>query len=256
MPESITARVRGGEVVIGTFVFEFATAGIGRLAAGAGAEFVVYDGEHTGWSWETLGKLVATTRPTSAVPLIRIPGTDRTFVSRALDVGARGIIAPMVGTAEQARRIVEWAKYPPVGSRGAAFSIAHDDYAAGAPADKIAFANEDNLVITQIETAQGLENAEEIAGVDGVDVLWVGHFDLTNSMGIPGQFDHPDYFAALDRVSAAAKAHGKVAGFMPTDPKMAADLVSRGFTLLAYGGDLWVYQQALAAGIKEVRDQL
>lgn len=253
MPKPLPERVRAGELVIGTFVFEFATTGIGRLAAAAGAEFVVFDAEHTGWGWETLSVLVSTTRPTTAVPLVRIPGSDRTFVSRALDLGARGIVVPMVGSARQAASIVDWAKYPSVGSRGAAFGVAHDDYRSGVPEDVMREADANVLVVPQIETVEGLEAVDEIAAVDGVDVLWVGHFDLTNSMGIPGQFDHPDYFAALDRVAAAAKGRGKAAGFMPTTPDIAKDVIARGYTVLAYGGDLWIYQQALREGIAAVR---
>ena len=250
----VIEKARSGDLALGTFVFEFATSGIGRLAAHAGAEFVLFDAEHTGWGWETLGGLVATTRPTGAPAWIRIPSAfDRTTVSRALDVGASGIMAPMVGSGEVAAQLVDWAKYPPDGSRGAAFGVAHDDYRPGDNVATMRRANSDNVVICQIETVAGLEAVEEIAAVPGVDVVWVGHFDLTNSMGIPGQFDHPDYFAALDRVAKAAADTGTVAGFMPTSVEQATDLVGRGYSLLAYNGDLWLYQQALAAGITAIR---
>ena len=235
---TVKRALAGGRLVLGTFVFEFATNGIGRLAAGAGAEFVIYDSEHTGWDWQTLGGLVATTRTTRAEPWIRVPGIDRQSVARALDTGARGVMVPMVETAEQARAIASWARYPPDGIRGAAFGVAHDDYVRGDTVAYMRTSNQDNLILTQIETAAGLKAAHDIAAVDGVDVLWVGHFDLTNSLGIPGQFDHPDYLAALDRVVAAAAAHGKQAGFMAGSAGEAAMLVDRGFRLLAYGGDL------------------
>ncbi|GAA1022722.1 hpch/hpai aldolase [Acrocarpospora pleiomorpha] len=251
---TIKQALRGGELVLGTFVFEFATTGIGRLAAGAGASFVIFDAEHTGWGWETLGRVVATTRPTGAEPYIRVPTAERTQISRALDAGARGIMIPMVDSAGQARDVVRWAKYPPDGVRGAAFGVAHDDYAA---TDNVAYmraANADTMVIAQIETVAGLESVEEIAAVDGVDVLWVGHFDLTNSMGIPGQFEHPGYLAALERVAKAASAAGKSAGFMAGSPQEAAMLIAKGFRILAYGGDLWIYQAALRAGLSEVRE--
>jgi len=250
----VIEKARSRDLALGTFVFEFATSGIGRLAAHAGAEFVIFDAEHTGWGWETLGDLVATTRPTGAPAWIRVPSAfDRTTVSRALDVGANGIMAPMVGSADVAAQLVDWAKYPPDGSRGAAFGVAHDDYRSGDNVATMRRANSDNVVICQIETVAGLEAVEEIAAVPGVDVVWVGHFDLTNSMGIPGQFDHPDYLAALDRVAKAAADTGTVAGFMPTSVEQATDLVGRGFSLLAYHGDLWLYQQALAAGIAAIR---
>ncbi|AUS77722.1 aldolase [Actinoalloteichus sp. AHMU CJ021] len=254
MTLDVIDRARAGQVALGTFVFEFDSNGIGRLAAGAGAEFVVFDAEHTGWGWETIGRLLATTRPAGIPAWVRVPSAeDRSAVSRALDLGARGVMAPMVESEEAARRLVAWSAYPPRGVRGAAFGIAHDDYVAGDFLDTIARANDDTVVIAQIETVAGLEEVERIAAVDGLDVLWVGHFDLTNSMGIPGRFDHPDYLAALDRVASAAADHGKLAGFMPTSVPQATDLVERGFRLLAYGGDLWIYQKALATDLGAIR---
>jgi 2-keto-3-deoxy-L-rhamnonate aldolase RhmA len=250
---TIKNQLQAGELVLGTFVFEFATNGVGPLAASAGARFVIYDAEHTGWGWETLARLVATTRPTGAAPLVRVPLAQRSYLSRALDIGAAGLMIPMVESADQARDVVSWATYPPHGVRGAAFGVAHDNYAEGGAVDYMTRVNRDNVIITQIETVTGLEAVEDIAAVDGVDVLWVGHFDLTNSMGIPGQFDHPRYLAALDRVAAAARAHAKTAGFMPTSPPEARMLLERGYRMLAYGGDLWLYRAALRAGLTQVR---
>lgn len=249
-PSPIRASLQRGDLVVGTMVFEFASKGIGRLAAGAGAEFVIYDAEHTGWGWETIGRLVATTRGTE--PYVRVPGTSRSEISRALDVGARGIMVPMVDSAEQANTIVSWAKYPPVGVRGAAFGLAHDDYVRADNAAYMRWANAETLIIAQIETVKGLSAVDEIAAVDGVDVLWVGHYDLTNSMGIPGEFDNPDYRAALERVASAARAEGKHAGFMARDAAEAAMVVEQGFSILAYSGDLWIYQDALRTGIDDV----
>jgi 2-keto-3-deoxy-L-rhamnonate aldolase RhmA len=118
----------------------------------------------------------------------------------------------------------------------------------------MAEANREVLLVAQIETAPGLEQVDEIASVPGLDVLWVGQFDLTASMGIPAQFDHSTYLAALDRVAEACRRHGKAAGFMVTSEAEAVDVLRRGFTCLAYHGDLWLYQQALQAGVATVRE--
>ena len=187
----VKRKVQDGGVSIGTFMFEFDTTGVARLAAEAGADFAVFDMEHTGWSVETIRMLVATTRSTEMIPYVRIPTTEYDFIARVLDVGSMGIMVPMVETVEQAQTIAASAKYPPLGRRGAAFGVAHDDYTGGDIADKIASANSQSHLIAQIETARGVENAEAIAAVEGIDVLWIGHFDLTNSLGIPGQFEHP-----------------------------------------------------------------
>jgi len=243
----------GGGVAIGTMVFEFNTPGIGRIAAQAGADFVVYDMEHTGWSIETIRALLATGRAADTVPLVRVPATQYHLMSRPLDVGAMGLMVPMVETEDQARLIAHSARYPPAGGRGAAFAIAHDDYAGGDIVAKMRSANDEVLLIAQIETTGGVEHADRIAAVDGIDVLWIGHFDLTASLGIPGQFTHPDYLRAVDRVLDACHRHGKTPGIMAADVATARALARQGFRAIAYSGDLWIYGQALQQGIDAIR---
>src|SRR3954451_11192866 len=156
-PNPVKRKLGQGGMSLGTFVFEFATTGVARIAAGAGGDFVVFDMEHTGWSMETVRMLLATARPTEMVPVVRVPATEYHFIARALDMGAMGVMVPMVESAEQARRIVASAKYPPEGRRGAAFGIAHDDYAGGEMAAKIRKANREVLLIAQVETTRGVD---------------------------------------------------------------------------------------------------
>jgi 2-keto-3-deoxy-L-rhamnonate aldolase RhmA len=248
-PNQVKSKVQRGERSIGTFVFEFSTTGIGRLAAEAGAEFVIYDMEHTGWSIETIRMLIATTRSTEMIPLVRIPATEYHFISRVLDMGALGIMAPMCESAAQAQTLVASAKYPPLGRRGAAFTVSHDDYTGGDIVEKIHTANRETLLIAQIETVAGVHNVDEIAAVAGIDVLWIGHFDLSNSLGIPGQFDHPQFQEAVARVLQACDQHGKVPGFLAGDIATGKKLLEQGFRMLAYGGDLWLYQAAVREGV-------
>jgi 2-keto-3-deoxy-L-rhamnonate aldolase RhmA len=253
-PNTVKRNVQAGKRSFGTFMFEFDTTGIGRLAAQAGAEFAIFDMEHTGWSLETIRMLIATTRSTDLIPLVRIPATEYHFIARVLDVGAMGIMAPMVESAAQAATLVNSAKYPPVGRRGAAFTVAHDDYAGGDIVEKMRSANAETLLIAQIETAAGLRNVEEIAAIEGIDVLWIGHFDLSNSLGIPGQFDHPLFQEGVTQVLDACRRHGKVPGFLAGDVAAGQQLLDQGFRMLAYGGDLWLYQNALRTGITALRE--
>ncbi len=251
----VKATLQAGGTAFGTMIFEFNTTGIARIVAAAGAEFVLFDMEHTGWGIDTIRTLIATARGADIVPLVRVPATQYHLLSGPLDVGAGGLMIPMVESEEQARLIAQSVKYPPVGKRGAAFGVAHDDFGleSGTSAEKMVRANEQGLIIAQIETAAGVENVEKIAAVEGIDVLWIGHNDLTNSMGIPGQFDHPDYLAAVERVLAACRAHNKAAGMMPTTVELARDLLAQGFRIIAYSGDIWVYQQALKEGLAAIR---
>lgn len=254
MRENTVKRVlAAGGVALGTMVFEFSTTGIARIVAAAGAEFVIFDLEHTGWSIETARLLLATARAAEIVPLVRAPAIQYHLLARPLDVGALGLMVPMVESADQARTIVAAAKYPPEGRRGAAFGLAHDDYTAGDAIAKMASANQETLLIAQIETAAGVEAATEIAATPGIDVLWVGHNDLTNSLGIPGQFEHPRYRDAVERVLAACAAHDKSPGILAGSVAQARDFLRQGFRCVAYGGDLWLYGQALRSGLAAIR---
>ncbi len=254
--ELLRDRVHAGEQIVGTFLLAFPTIAAGRVAASSGADFVLIDGEHTGFGWETMTPVLAAVRHAGAVPFVRVPSATRQNIGLALDVGAHGLMVPMVGTAEEAARIASWARYPPEGIRGAMFGLAPHDFSPIAPADAMGEANARTIVMVQIETAEGLENVEEIAAVPGVDILWIGHYDLTASMGIPAQFDDPRYHAALDRIVAAGGAHGKAVGFLAESAEDARALADRGFSVLAYGSDIAVYRAALHQGIADVRDAL
>lgn len=249
----IKRQAEQGDVTLGTFIFEFNTSGIGRIAAAAGAQFAIFDMEHTGWSVETIRQLVAVSRGVTMPAYVRIPAGEYHFVARVLDMGAMGVMTPMVGSAEQAERIVAAAKYPPTGRRGAAFGIAHDDYRGGEIVAKMQAANDNVHMIMQIETREGVENAEQVAAVDGVDVLWIGHFDLSCSLGIPGQFDHPEFQTAVQTVLDACRKYNKTPGFMAGDVEHGQRLLDDGFRMIAYGGDLWLYQTALRNGLAKLQ---
>jgi 2-dehydro-3-deoxyglucarate aldolase/4-hydroxy-2-oxoheptanedioate aldolase len=164
-----------------------------------------------------------------------------------------GLMVPMVETPDQARLIVQSAKYPPLGRRGAAFGLSHDDYMVDDVRRSMESANREGLLIAQIETAAGVDNVDQIAAVDGIDVLWIGHFDLTNSLGIPAQFDHPDYLRSVDRVLQACHRHGKAPGFMVSSAEEGRAKLGQGFRCLAYWGDVWIYTDALRRGIAATR---
>ena len=250
----VKQRLAEGGYAFGTMVFEFFTPGIAQIVRAAGAEFVLYDMEHSGAGIDTIKVQMATCRGIGIVPLVRVPTTQYHFIARTLDAGAMGVMVPMVESAAQAREIVACTRYPPLGGRGAAFGVAHDDYESGPVPEKIAKAMARTLVIVQIETARGAAAVDEIAAVDGVDVIWLGHFDLTNFMGIPGEFKNPKYLAAVDSVVEAARKHGKVAGFMPVDETWARDYFAKGFRMMAYGMDLLMVQQVLSRGLAVLRE--
>ena len=268
-PNPVKTRLHAGKTVFGTFLFEFNSPGIMRIAAVAGAEFVLCDMEHSGWTVETIRRLIASAplpedslpavnantelHRAGCVPLVRVPATEYHFIARVLDMGAMGVMVPLVESREQAEKIVQSARYPPAGRRGAAFTMPHDGYVSGALNDKIAQANREVLLIAQIETRAGLEHVEEIAAVDGIDALWIGQTDLTCSLGIPGQFDHPQFHDAVDRIAIACRQHGKTPAYMPLSVEEGRRFLQRGFRLMAYSGDLWIYQTALREGVEALQ---
>ena len=252
----VKKKLLEGQTVVGTMMCEFATTGIPRIAAEAGADFAVYDLEVSGWTMETIRILMASSRPDKMVPLVRIPVIEDHFISRALDLGAMGLAIPQVETEEQAQTVVAWAKYPPEGRRNVCFGIAQDDYSGGDIVEKMAAFNRETLLVAHIENVAGLNNADRIAGVDGIDVIWIGQYDLTVSLGIPGQFQNPVFLRAADRVVEACHRHGKAAGFGSLDLEELASAPRKGYRFLVYVADLWIYQQALADGVSRVRKSL
>src|SRR5262249_48113037 len=156
------------------------------------------------------------------------------FIAHALDVGAMGLVIPLVGTADQARHAVECAMYPPRGRRGCAFALAHDDYRGGDLTAKMTHTNENVLLIAQIETAEGLANVDALPAVDGVDALWIGQFDLTTSLGIPGEFDHPLFVDGTRRIVDACHRHNKAATLAVMDVEELTAGKANGFRLLVY----------------------
>src|SRR5690606_34946748 len=156
-------------------------------AARAGADWILYDLEHTGWSLDAIRASLAVSRREPIASFVRVAGPQKDLVSTALDAGAEGIMMPWVSSAEEAREIVSWMKFPPVGVRGSAFGLAHDLYRGGDAAAAQAEANASTVFLPQIETPEAVAAAADIAAVDGVDVLFVGPLDLSTNLGVPGQ---------------------------------------------------------------------
>jgi 2-keto-3-deoxy-L-rhamnonate aldolase RhmA len=246
-------KLRAGGTAVGTMVFEFFVPGVPRLLAHAGAEFAIYDMEHGGASIETLRMLAAASRGPSPVPFARVPATEYHLMAGALDAGMLGLMIPMVQDAAQARVVAQATRYPPVGHRGAGLGMHQDDYERGSTSEKIEAINARTFVIAQIESPSGIENLDEIASVDGIDCLWVGHNDLSIQMGIPGDFQSQRFQDAIKRVADVAERHGLPAGVMVGDLANAEEWMSKGYRAIAYGADFRLFVDGLAAGVQGVR---
>jgi len=168
-------------------------------------------------------------------------------------VGALGIMNPTVETAAQARELVNAVKFAPLGKRGVGIGTAHTDWKGADPATYFEFANRNTTVIAQIESVTAIENLESIAATPGVDILWTGHFDLSQSMGIPGKFDDPRFLEAFHRVPTVARAHGKLAGVQPANMTQAEEWIKAGYNVISCGSDSAVYGRALQDDIDQMR---
>ena len=200
-------RLQNQQVVLGQMVLELFTPGIGPMLAAAGMEFVIFDMEHGRCDIGLMAEMIASCRGSEIVPMARVADLSSAPLSRLLDIGARGVMVPRVETCEQAEQIVAELKYPPAGRRGVALGIAHDSYQPGGP-EFFVQANQANAVILLLETVKAFEHLDEIISVPGVDVAWMGHYDLTVSMGIPGQFEHPRFLEAMDALVASRPTTG------------------------------------------------
>jgi len=252
----VKQKLKKGGICIGHIIMEFASPGLVTMLANAQFDFVLFDTEHTRFSIETIGGMIRYARSAGLPAFVRVPMGQYDQMSRIMDAGADGIMAPNVQSREEAERIVRTTKYAPLGSRGTAFGIAHDDFEVSDVSETMKQANEQTLVIAQIESVSGVENVEDIVGVEGVDVAWIGHFDLTQSMGIPGQFEHPDYLASVEKVITACQRQGKAGGFMGATPDAVIELIQKGFRCIAYGSDIRIYRAALEEGLQAIRKRL
>ena len=243
-------KVTASTQMRGAMVFEFFSPGIPIILKNAGCEFVIFDMEHGGLSLEQFKTLSIISNSNKIAPFIRIPEIKYNYVARALDLGASGVMVPMVNTPDDAIKIVHSSKYPPQGKRGAGFGFAHDNYINQSPLSYIEKANNSLINIIQIETKQGLENVKEIASVDGVDCLWVGHFDLTNFLGIPGDFSSTIYLDAINEIVFAANTYKKSLGIMVNNKQELETYSKLGFNMIAVGTEMNILSRSISQILK------
>lgn len=239
-------KLRRGEVVLSMSVRLVASPEIALIAKTSGFDSLYVDLEHNALSIGECSRICVAALQAGIAPMVRVPSHEAEYVSRVLDMGALGIIAPHVTSAEDARKVVRCAKYPPLGTRSAAGLLPHFEFRRF-PAD-VADAAMDaaTMVVVMIESREALDRAEEIAGVEGVDLLFIGTNDLCADLGIPGQLDHPSVGEAYARVIAACRAHGKHVGVggLASRPDLMARHALAGARYLSLGFDLAFLAQA------------
>jgi 4-hydroxy-2-oxoheptanedioate aldolase len=231
----IRDRVLKGEVMYGIGAFLGSGLTVEMIGA-AGFDWTWIDCEHGAQDYSELILQMQANSIHNAPAVVRIAWNEAPRFKRVLDLGAAGIMVPYVTTAEEARRAAEAMRYPPDGIRG----VAKFNRACGFGqnfSEYFSKANDNLLTVVQLETMKSVENAAEIAAIDGVDVLFIGPLDLSVSLGIPDNYEHQDFIEAMDRVADACKQHEKTAGILVPNLDYLENWISRGFTFLVVGSD-------------------
>jgi len=243
-----------GEVVASMTVRLIRGIEIARIAKTAGFDSLYVDMEHSSFTLETTGQICIAALEAGITPLVRVPGVAE--VSRVLDAGALGVIAPHVHSADDARPYVAAAKFPPLGDRSAAGPLPHLHYRSFPAASVDAALNQATLLVVQFESEEALRRADDIAAVDGVDLVMIGSNDLLADWGLPGQYEHSRLREAYARTIAACRKHGKHVGVggLASRPDLAAEFVRMGARYVSTGTDLGFLLAACAAKAKEVHD--
>jgi 4-hydroxy-2-oxoheptanedioate aldolase len=236
MQRDIKAALKQGQLLIGSF-FRLPSPDLVEIFGEAGFDFIIIDQEHGPVSPETTSNLVRACDLVEMAAVVRIPDNLPWFFQLALDVGALGVQVPQVRTVSDAERAVQASKFAPVGSRGVCRNVRAARYSAR---DRYAYlegANRDTLVVIQIESKAGVENLEGILSVPGIDVVFLGPYDLSQSLGIPGQVDHPRVRSMMDQVVTACRCAGVAAGVYADSVEAVRHWVGMGVQYLAVGVD-------------------
>lgn len=234
----IKQALRDGKSVIGTMVAELRQPSVVQLLANAGFDFFMIDNEHGPFTIETIADLCRTAVHLGVTPIVRVPELTYAHIAQSLDSGAQGIMAPRISTPEQVREVVQMMKYPPIGMRGSALSRGYTRFKSGPVVEAMAAANEETLLIIQVETRGAVDNIEEIVSTPGVDVTLIGPNDLSIALGVPDQQDHPDMRAAIQKMIDACRRHGVYPAIHINDLKLAAYWAKQGMRLVSSSAEI------------------
>ena len=229
---------------------------IARLAKTAGFDMIYIDLEHSTMTLDITGQICLAALSAGITPMVRVPANTPEYVQRVLDGGALGIIAPGISSADEAHDVVKAVKFPPLGERGASGALAHLEYRSFPTAEANAAVNDATMVIVQFESAEALDRAEEIAAVEGVDMVLIGVNDMLASMGLAGQYEHPRVHEAYARTIEACRKHGKHVGVggLSTRPKLQAEFVAMGARMISTGTDIQFLLAAMTEKARQVHE--
>ncbi|MDR3332723.1 MAG: 4-hydroxy-2-oxovalerate aldolase [Synergistaceae bacterium] len=257
MKNLVREKILSGGNVVGTF-FELGGMTAVECLGLSGLDFFIIDTEHGPFDVESAGGFVIAAGQRGIIPFARVKDSTRPSILKMLDIGAKGLIIPCLRSVEEAKRLVEFGKYYPLGLRGVAHSRSTGFGFEPFASDLVSYfeiANRETLIIPQCETRECLENIEEIAAIEGIDGIFVGPYDLSVALGKPAQIDAPEMTSAIARILAACKTFGKFSFIYVGGVDAARRYLTDGFDGVAYAMDSMIYVEAYQKIIKEIRSQ-
>lgn len=248
LTNTVKRKLQNGQTSIGTWI-TIPSPAVAEILASAGFDWLIVDAEHGPHGLETASMLFQAMKGTPATPLIRVPWNDQVMVKRVLDAGAMGVMFPMIRSRTEAEAAVRACKYPPEGIRGLGagralgYGLRMEEY--------LSVANDEIMVIVQVEHYETVERIDEILSVPGVDLAFVGPYDLSASMGIVGEVGHPKVTEAIQTVIDACRRHGMPAGILAGTPAAAKQRIAQGFQFIALGFDSVFLGAAAAEAVRQ-----
>ena len=249
----VKQALKEGKAVYGTMMVEFRSSSVVQMLAVAGFDYFFIDMEHGTFSYETMSDMIRAGRLAGIVPIVRVTDCQYHLMSRPLDAGAMGLMIPRVETRAQVEQIIQWTKYPPWGIRGCGASTGHSDYEGVRVAEFVKHANEEILIVPQIESGLAIENIEQIVSVKGVDAAVFGPNDLSISLGVPGETEHPKMIHAFERVLAACDKAGVACGLHVGSVDLVNKWKARGMRFLCWSTDIGMIKESSAKGLAAMR---
>jgi 2-dehydro-3-deoxyglucarate aldolase/4-hydroxy-2-oxoheptanedioate aldolase len=253
----VKQMLREGKVALGVAQNAFPTVEVAKMAAGAGLDWLFLDTEHGPFTSQTVHDILQVCLLTPVTPIVRVADFQYDLVARTLDSGAEGIMFPRAESPEALAAAVSWTKFPPQGIRGFGLGPPHIGYETASLDEIREHQNRETLIIAQIESVRGLEAIDELVRVDGLDALLLGPADMSISLGVAGQWDHPKLWSAIDRIIEACNAAGRWPSIHVRNPEFAVKAIKQGMKLVSCGADsamLWGAVAGVAKALQAGRE--
>ena len=246
-------KMADNKIVYGTMLSEVNTPNIMRVLKVCGFDHCIIDCEHGYFDYTGVANLIAVANLIQLTVIVRIPKVDRECILKYMEMGADGLLIPMTSSAQDVEKVIEFSKYMPLGKRGLATQRAHTGYNPGNLTEYIKKANEDTVIIAQIESAQGIENIAEILQVEGVDGVVVGPNDMSLEMGVLGHYQHPMMQAAIQSVVNAAKNTGRWSGIISSNKLLLRLSAEMGMQLMSWNSEIGMIAESGREALQTLR---